>query len=419
MTTETTPDAAPNNSCDKSCEQQGGRILNGLIDTAESWILTAEQVEDVQAAREALRGYRNFDGYARSHVNRLIKAVDALFPATEPADEVKFDLPEGRPWDKKCTTDGDCGAAHHLDFCYNAPTPAPAESAEEETKADRPRKFRKKPVEVEAIRLDNHTTPERVARWCGGRVATPTVGTGCPIVIEIDTLEGVMTAHPGDWIIKGTQGEFYPCKPAPFADTFEPASLPVVPAPTETGPWPSAADVPDGVKFVSKGREGGHSIWLRCGKGSTEYADLNNPMPLTVKGYQIWDVSAVNDLAPFVAAEEGTKAEAPCTGGGDMHPCVLPARHAGVHTDSRGLRWNNPASSPVVPVPTQTGAWPRLNAVPENVEFRGTFGDGGHTETVWIKRDGVIWHSRPGKSVKETYRIGHLAPFVPAKGDDA
>jgi len=81
--------------------------------------------------------------------------------------------------------------------------------------------FRKKPVEIEAIHLDNHTTPEQVARWCGGRVATPTVGVGCPIVIEIDTLEGVMTAHPGDWIIKGTQGEFYPCKPAAFADTFE------------------------------------------------------------------------------------------------------------------------------------------------------------------------------------------------------
>ena len=85
-----------------------------------------------------------------------------------------------------------------------------------------PKRFRKKPVEIEAMHLDNHTTPEKVARWCGGRVATPTVGTGCPIVIEIETLEGVMTAHPGDWIIKGTQGEFYPCKPAAFADTFEP-----------------------------------------------------------------------------------------------------------------------------------------------------------------------------------------------------
>ncbi|MFD6518135.1 hypothetical protein, partial [Rhodococcus sp. NPDC060176] len=49
-------------------------------------VLAAEQVENVRAAREALRGYRNFDVYARSHVNRLIEAVGALFPATEPAE---------------------------------------------------------------------------------------------------------------------------------------------------------------------------------------------------------------------------------------------------------------------------------------------------------------------------------------------
>ncbi|MBW4813328.1 hypothetical protein [Rhodococcus qingshengii] len=53
--------------------------------------------------------------------------------------------------------------------------------------------------------------------------------------------------------------------------------------------------------------------------------------------------------APAEPAEEETKAAGPCPGGGDMHPCVLPAGHAGVHADSRGLRWQNPASSPVVP----------------------------------------------------------------------
>lgn len=52
--------------------------------------LTAEQVEDVRTAREALRGYRNFEGsISRGHVRGLIAAVDALFPATEPAEEVK------------------------------------------------------------------------------------------------------------------------------------------------------------------------------------------------------------------------------------------------------------------------------------------------------------------------------------------
>ena len=48
-----------------------------------------------------------------------------------------------------------------------------------------------------------------------------------PVVIEamqlVGTLEGVMQAKPGDWIIRGVQGEFYPCKPDIFAATYEPA----------------------------------------------------------------------------------------------------------------------------------------------------------------------------------------------------
>lgn len=44
---------------------------------------------------------------------------------------------------------------------------------------------------------------------------------GHPIVIE--TLEGDVTAQVGDWIIRGVQGELYPCKPDIFAATYEPA----------------------------------------------------------------------------------------------------------------------------------------------------------------------------------------------------
>lgn len=40
--------------------------------------------------------------------------------------------------------------------------------------------------------------------------------------LTIRTLEGDMTANKGDWIIKGVQGEFYPCKPDIFAATYEP-----------------------------------------------------------------------------------------------------------------------------------------------------------------------------------------------------
>jgi len=40
-------------------------------------------------------------------------------------------------------------------------------------------------------------------------------------VVEIETLEGVMRADIGDYIIKGIQGELYPCKPDIFIETYE------------------------------------------------------------------------------------------------------------------------------------------------------------------------------------------------------
>lgn len=44
--------------------------------------------------------------------------------------------------------------------------------------------------------------------------------------ITILTLEGEMNASPGDWIIRGVQGEFYPCKPDIFEQTYEPVETP-------------------------------------------------------------------------------------------------------------------------------------------------------------------------------------------------
>lgn len=84
--------------------------------------------------------------------------------------------------------------------------------------------YRKKPVVIEAMCLDGQTS--QVAAWlndngCAFRAKThPTDATKDELTIL--TLEGDMRAEPGDWIIKGTRGEFYPCKPDAFADTFEP-----------------------------------------------------------------------------------------------------------------------------------------------------------------------------------------------------
>ncbi len=43
--------------------------------------------------------------------------------------------------------------------------------------------------------------------------------------LKIPTLEGVMSANIGDWIIRGIKGEYYPCKPDVFAATYEPAEV--------------------------------------------------------------------------------------------------------------------------------------------------------------------------------------------------
>lgn len=52
--------------------------------------------------------------------------------------------------------------------------------------------------------------------------------------LQIETLEGTMTANPGDWIIKGVNGELYPCKPDIFAKTYEPVREgDFIPAPTD------------------------------------------------------------------------------------------------------------------------------------------------------------------------------------------
>ncbi len=75
-------------------------------------------------------------------------------------------------------------------------------------------KFRKKPVVIEARQYTrNAMEAEAVANWSGGRQ------TDDGLVIE--TLEGDHLGNYGDWIIQGVAGEFYPCKPDIFEQTYE------------------------------------------------------------------------------------------------------------------------------------------------------------------------------------------------------
>lgn len=83
-------------------------------------------------------------------------------------------------------------------------------------------KFRKKPVEVEALqwRTVNH---EEVRGFLGeDYIALLNAASGKPGHIRIRTLEGPIDAAPGDWIIRGVQGEHYPCKPDIFEATYDP-----------------------------------------------------------------------------------------------------------------------------------------------------------------------------------------------------
>lgn len=79
--------------------------------------------------------------------------------------------------------------------------------------------YRKKPVVIEAAQLSKENQLELYV-WCGGSRKALMQNTG-KAYIDIDTLEGTMTANEGDYIIKGVKGEFYPCKPHIFDATYD------------------------------------------------------------------------------------------------------------------------------------------------------------------------------------------------------
>lgn len=94
-------------------------------------------------------------------------------------------------------------------------------------------KFRKKPVVIDAVRWNGGNVEEVLAFIQDGHEnfdhlpsndghVHPGVGhTPADGKLFIPTLEGDLTASPGDWIIKGVKSEFYPCKPDIFDATYE------------------------------------------------------------------------------------------------------------------------------------------------------------------------------------------------------
>lgn len=83
-------------------------------------------------------------------------------------------------------------------------------------------RFRKKPVVVEAVQWNGANTGD-IEAFMGlapGELEAGGFALGNPWLM-IPTLESPHEARRGDWIIRGVQGEFYPCKPDIFAETYE------------------------------------------------------------------------------------------------------------------------------------------------------------------------------------------------------
>ena len=84
-------------------------------------------------------------------------------------------------------------------------------------------KYRKRPVVIDAWRWDeSRATLDATGCHCSSHWSHRDRPDLCRDLC-IRTLQGTLRVEPGDWIIRGVQGEYYPCKPDIFAATYEPA----------------------------------------------------------------------------------------------------------------------------------------------------------------------------------------------------
>ena len=117
--------------------------------------------------------------------------------------------------------------------------------------------YRKKPVEIQAVLLSEDNAAD-VAAWCGGEIKSmknlqnPWKKRG-PVGVDINTLEGTMLAEFGDYVIRGIQGEFYPCKPDIFLASYDEINA------------PAAADQPEEDRLEYMNREALNNVAERRG----------------------------------------------------------------------------------------------------------------------------------------------------------
>lgn len=87
------------------------------------------------------------------------------------------------------------------------------------------KKYRKKPVEIEALQFTESNLDE-ILQWCGGDATYESMASGrnCLVIQTLESDSEAKTRHAaplGHWIIKGVKGEFYPCEPEIFALTYD------------------------------------------------------------------------------------------------------------------------------------------------------------------------------------------------------
>lgn len=86
-------------------------------------------------------------------------------------------------------------------------------------------KYRKKPVIIDAFQWTGGPDQTEDPEWAVEAIKTGTIYFGnqgeSDVVLFVKTLEGVMRADQGDYIIKGIKNEIYPCKPDIFERSYE------------------------------------------------------------------------------------------------------------------------------------------------------------------------------------------------------
>ena len=123
-------------------------------------------------------------------------------------------------------------------------------------------KYRKRPVVIDAVQWTGSNLRDVIAltglhpsakRWTWDEYEKVVENEG----LKIFTLEGVMSASVGDWIIKGVQGECYPCRNDIFIETYEPAEDNSEPQQRDEGAYAEGACSPS----VTSRWDGETLIW--------------------------------------------------------------------------------------------------------------------------------------------------------------